>query len=63
MYVVIFVCLRGRPADNGLKGGEIDIIEGVHDNHHNQVAWHASPGKFGLYTALVNLSQQFQGAC
>lgn len=24
--------------------GEIDIIEGVHDNQHNQVAWHTSPG-------------------
>ncbi|KAF8224169.1 glycoside hydrolase family 16 protein [Tricholoma matsutake] len=25
-------------------GGEIDIIEGVHDNEHNQVAWHTGPG-------------------
>lgn len=24
--------------------GEIDIIEGVHDNQHNQVAWHTKPG-------------------
>ncbi|KAF9453795.1 glycoside hydrolase family 16 protein [Macrolepiota fuliginosa MF-IS2] len=24
--------------------GEIDIIEGVHDNQHNQVAWHTAPG-------------------
>ncbi|THH34083.1 hypothetical protein EUX98_g74 [Antrodiella citrinella] len=23
--------------------GEIDIIEGVHDNEHNQVTWHTSP--------------------
>ncbi|KAF9526440.1 glycoside hydrolase family 16 protein [Crepidotus variabilis] len=23
--------------------GEIDIIEGVHDNEHNQVAWHTAP--------------------
>lgn len=23
--------------------GEIDIIEGVHDNEHNQVAWHSGP--------------------
>ena len=27
-----------------LQNGEIDIIEGVHDNQHNQVAWHTSPG-------------------
>ncbi|THH17007.1 hypothetical protein EW146_g3741 [Bondarzewia mesenterica] len=24
--------------------GEIDIIEGVHDNEHNQVTWHTNPG-------------------
>ncbi|KAG1825960.1 glycoside hydrolase family 16 protein [Suillus subaureus] len=24
--------------------GEIDIIEGVHDNEHNQVTWHTAPG-------------------
>ena len=24
--------------------GEIDIIEGVHDNVHNQVTWHTLPG-------------------
>ncbi|KIK06982.1 glycoside hydrolase family 16 protein [Laccaria amethystina LaAM-08-1] len=24
--------------------GEVDIIEGVHDNEHNQVAWHTAPG-------------------
>lgn len=27
-----------------LKNGEIDIIEGVHDNEHNQVTWHTAPG-------------------
>ncbi|TFY80118.1 hypothetical protein EWM64_g3892 [Hericium alpestre] len=26
--------------------GEIDIIEGVHDNEHNQVTWHTSPANF-----------------
>ncbi|KAI9508757.1 glycoside hydrolase family 16 protein [Russula earlei] len=26
--------------------GEIDIIEGVHDNEHNQVTWHTSAGYF-----------------
>ncbi|KAJ7487626.1 glycoside hydrolase family 16 protein [Mycena galericulata] len=24
--------------------GEIDIIEGVHDNEHNQITWHTGPG-------------------
>jgi len=25
-------------------GGEIDVLEGVHDNEHNQVTWHTGPG-------------------
>lgn len=29
--------------------GEIDIIEGVHDNEHNQVAWHTGAGAFCEY--------------
>jgi hypothetical protein len=29
-----------------LQTGEIDIIEGVHDNEHNQVTWHTSTGYF-----------------
>ncbi|KAF8810090.1 glycoside hydrolase family 16 protein [Phlegmacium glaucopus] len=24
--------------------GEIDILEGVHDDQHNQIAWHTAPG-------------------
>jgi hypothetical protein len=28
------------------QNGEIDIIEGVHDNEHNQVTWHTGPGTF-----------------
>ena len=27
-----------------LQLGEIDVIEGVHDNEHNQVTWHTSAG-------------------
>lgn len=27
-----------------VQGGEIDILEGVHDNVHNQVTWHTLPG-------------------
>ncbi|PPQ88666.1 LOW QUALITY PROTEIN: hypothetical protein CVT25_010242 [Psilocybe cyanescens] len=30
--------------DNWPYDGEIDVIEGVHDNEHNQVAWHTGPG-------------------
>ena len=30
-------------AQNGLQSGEVDIIEGVHDNEHNQVAYHTTP--------------------
>jgi len=36
-------------------GGEIDIIEGVHDNQHNQVAWHTAPG------CLLNTTAGFTG--
>ena len=25
-------------------GGEIDILEGVHNNENNQVTWHTGPG-------------------
>jgi len=31
---------------NWPEGGEIDIIEGVHDNEHNQVTWHTTPDCF-----------------
>ncbi|KAF6766007.1 glycoside hydrolase family 16 protein, partial [Ephemerocybe angulata] len=30
--------------DNWPSNGEIDVIEGVHDNQHNQVAFHTAPG-------------------
>jgi len=30
--------------NNWPYGGEIDIIEGVHDNQHNQITWHTGPG-------------------
>lgn len=32
------------------KNGEVDIIEGVHDNEHNQVAFHTADG---MYLAAV----------
>lgn len=34
----------GMPKSTWPCLGEIDIIEGVHDNSHNQVAWHTAPG-------------------
>lgn len=33
-------------SDVNAQTGEIDIIEGVHDNAHNQVTWHTGPGRF-----------------
>lgn len=36
-FLSIHLCIR-------VKNGEIDILEGVHDNEHNQVAWHTNPG-------------------
>lgn len=56
-YVRGFLCTFVRPADGALKGGEIDIIEGVHDNQHNQVAWHTAPGRFKSHTILANCSR------
>ena len=38
------------------QGGEIDILEGVHDNQHNQIAWHTSPGKL---TSLLFFPSHF----
>ncbi|PPQ69266.1 hypothetical protein CVT24_000072 [Panaeolus cyanescens] len=35
--------------------GEIDVLEGVHDNEHNQVAWHTNPG------CWLDTTQQFTG--
>ena len=59
-----------------LQNGEIDIIEGVHDNQHNQVAWHTAPGSrclfifhdfsLNLYArhtgCTLNTSAQFTGS-
>nr|GAT44210.1 predicted protein [Mycena chlorophos] len=36
--------------------GEIDIIEGVHDNEHNQVTWHTGPG------CNLSLASNFTGS-
>ncbi|KAF9484920.1 glycoside hydrolase family 16 protein [Pholiota conissans] len=40
---------------NWPANGEIDILEGVHDNEHNQVAWHTNPG------CLLDPSATFTG--
>jgi hypothetical protein len=45
--------------------GEIDIIEGVHDNEHNQVTWHTSagcnltPAVNNSYTGTIVVSSAF----
>ncbi|KAF8626517.1 hypothetical protein AX15_004822 [Amanita polypyramis BW_CC] len=41
---------------NWPETGEIDIIEGVHDNEHNQVTWHTEPGCY-----LTTPSSYFTG--
>ena len=38
-----FTVLNYLP-ESEFEAGEIDIIEGVHDNVHNQVTWHTLPG-------------------
>ena len=46
-YVRPFSSYRAHlrePIQYILQTGEIDIIEGVHDNQHNQVTWHTKPG-------------------
>ncbi|OBZ78832.1 putative glycosidase C21B10.07 [Grifola frondosa] len=39
-----------------LNTGEIDIIEGVHDNEHNQVTWHTGPN------CTLNQNASFTGS-
>jgi hypothetical protein len=41
--------------ENLLQDGEIDILEGVHDNEHNQVTWHTLPGCY------YDANQRFSG--
>jgi hypothetical protein len=48
-YSVFFV-FAGADS-SGAYTGEIDIIEGVHDNEHNQVTWHTGPGCYLTSTA------------
>ncbi|KAH7915778.1 glycoside hydrolase family 16 protein [Hygrophoropsis aurantiaca] len=46
-YRFCLICSSfNRTLGNGVWpwNGEIDIIEGVHDNEHNQVTWHTAPG-------------------
>lgn len=44
-----------RHAYVGPKNGEIDILEGVHDNEHNQVAWHTNPGMLSNGRAIFEV--------
>ena len=50
------LCLNHVTPSNPSKNGEIDIIEGVHDNEHNQVTWHTAPGMLeaNLSTLIKN---------
>ncbi|PPQ75683.1 hypothetical protein CVT24_001928 [Panaeolus cyanescens] len=41
--------------DNWPANGEIDILEGVHDNEHNQITWHTAPG------CMLNSNATFSG--
>ncbi|KIK43528.1 glycoside hydrolase family 16 protein [Suillus luteus UH-Slu-Lm8-n1] len=45
-WQVLMLRRKARTVGNGPwpYTGEIDIIEGVHDNQHNQVTWHTAPG-------------------
>jgi hypothetical protein len=44
-YVSSHLVIAMRIINHSLtQTGEIDIIEGVHDNEHNQVTWHTGPG-------------------
>jgi len=37
------------------KTGEVDIIEGVHDNEHNQVTFHTAPGIRDFFFSILPL--------
>ncbi|KAF9043030.1 glycoside hydrolase family 16 protein [Panaeolus papilionaceus] len=41
--------------DNWPQNGEIDVLEGVHDNEHNQITWHTRPG------CMLNPNATFSG--
>ena len=38
-----------------IQTGEIDIIEGVPDQEHNQVTWHTGPSKLGSFISSLLL--------
>jgi hypothetical protein len=45
--------LQRFPMAHVTQTGEVDIIEGVHDNEHNQVAFHTAPGMRQLTEIIV----------
>ncbi|KAF8164022.1 hypothetical protein BJ912DRAFT_1005152 [Pholiota molesta] len=48
---------------NWPANGEIDILEGVHDNEHNQVTWHTNPGcRLDPNSTFTGLIGQTNGA-
>lgn len=44
-YVSVSIHRARIESDDYVQTGEIDIIEGVHDNAHNQVTWHTGPSR------------------
>lgn len=61
MYVICllqFECVLTHLSS--YQTGEIDILEGVHDNEHNQVTWHTGPSKFQRVLLLIVILTMFR---